>query len=229
MTPYTSPIVGTTTSEASDPIAGSYGRGGGAHGEPLSLDRQNQRSLDMTSRSSGPAPRPVAIALCLMLACVAVAVLAAATAHASEYKMVACAANNGAPPYSLATNSGIFVFENHCDGARRSPAGNDAFMRIAENQPSGHAAYGAYLAVNFTPPGWIVFRAAGGYTREPSAFNDGWQARFCLPTTSGAAQLQMAQGEGLGRRPRYFGTSSVFTSHLWPWPTGTTSTAGSSR
>jgi hypothetical protein len=55
--PHTSQIVGTTTSEASDPIAGRYGRGGGAHGEPLSLDRAEQGvnacPLDRADRPTG--------------------------------------------------------------------------------------------------------------------------------------------------------------------------------
>ena len=177
----------------------------------------------MTSRSSGPARRPVAIARCLALACLVAAALATATAHASEYKMVACAAKSGAPPYSLATNSGIFVFENRCDErSAENPPYTNSFLRIAENQPSGRAGYGTYLAASFTPPDSVVLREAGGYTREPSSFNGGWQARFYFSYHDGAAQLQMAQGAGLqGSDPRYFDTSSVFTAHLWPWPAGT--------
>lgn len=84
--PHTSQIVGTTTSEARELIAGRYGRGGGALGEPLSLDRQTKEQA-MSSRSSGWASRPVAISLCLMLLAVSVADLAA-TARASGQALV---------------------------------------------------------------------------------------------------------------------------------------------
>jgi len=77
----------------------------------------------MSSRLGGPANRPVAIALCLMLSCVATAVVCAATAHAAQYKMVACATTSGAPPYTTQTNTvnaqhpnGIFDFGDFdCD------------------------------------------------------------------------------------------------------------------
>jgi hypothetical protein len=172
----------------------------------------------MSSRSRGSAERPVAIALCLMLACVAVAVFAAASAYASEYKMVNCAANSGAPPYTIASNTGIFTFENDCIGQGGDPPGNASFLRISEHESGGNAAYAAYLDVNFQTPSWVTFRSAGGYTREPNAFNDGWQARFGLTYLNGTPQLQMVQGRGLqGVGLGYFGTTSSFASHLWPW------------
>jgi hypothetical protein len=172
----------------------------------------------MSSRSSGPARRPVAIALCLMAACLAVAVLAAASAHAAEYKMVNCAAISGAPPYTISSNTGIFTFENDCISQGGDPPGNASFLRISEHESGGNAAYGAYLSFNFETPSGINFRSAGGYTREPNAFNDGWQARFGFNYMNGNPQLQMVQGSGLnGAGQGYFGTTSTFASHLWPW------------
>lgn len=176
----------------------------------------------MSSRSSRPASRPVAVALCLMLACVAVAVLAAANAHAAEYKVVNCAANSGAPPYSIATNTtspqnpaGIFTFENDCVGQGGDPPGEASFLRISEHEPSGNAGYGAYLSFTFETPEGVNFRSAGGYVREPNAFNDGWQSRFWLTYMNGSPQLQMVQGQGLqGTAPGYWGTTSIFGSYL---------------
>lgn len=180
----------------------------------------------MSSRSSGPTGRPVAVAQCLMLACLAVAVFAAATAHAAEYKMVNCAANSGAPPYTIATNTtspqnpaGIFTFENDCIDQGGDPPGNASFLRISEHEPSGNAGYGAALSVTFETPTGVNFRSAGGYVREPNAFNDGWQARFWLTYMDGSPQMQMVEGQGLqGTADGYWGTTSSFASHLWPWP-----------
>jgi hypothetical protein len=65
-----------------------------------------------------------------LLAAVAVAAIAAGTAHAANYKMLLCAANNGSNGYQTATNTisannpgGIFNFENYC-GPAPDPAGN---------------------------------------------------------------------------------------------------------
>jgi opacity protein-like surface antigen len=180
----------------------------------------------MSSRSDGSARQPVAIALCLMAACLAVAVLAVATAHAAEYKAVNCAVNSGAPRYTVATNTtspqnppGIFSFENDCINQGGDPPGNASFLRISEHEPGGNAGYGAYLNVTFETPSGVNFRSAGGYTREPNAFNDGWQARLGFNYMDGAPQLQMVQGAGLqGVAAGYFGTTSTFAPHLWPWP-----------
>lgn len=179
----------------------------------------------MSHGPSQPVNRPVRNSLCLFAATVIVALIAAATAHASEYKMVNCAANSGAPPYTIATNTtspqnpaGIFTFENDCVGQGGDPPGESSFLRISDNQPSGNAGYGAFLSFTFETPSWINFRSAGGYTREPNAFNDGWQSRFWLTYMNGSPQLQMVQGSGLqGAGLGYFGTTSSFASHLWPW------------
>jgi hypothetical protein len=179
----------------------------------------------MSFRPSQPVNRPVLISLCLLALTVAIALVAAASAHAAEYKAVFCAANSGAPPYTIATNTtspqvpaGIFTFENDCVGQGGDPPGNSSLLRIADNQPSGNAGYGAYLSFTFETPEGVNFRSAGGYTREPNAFNDGWQARFWLTYMNGSPQLQMVQGTGLqGTASGYWGTTSSFASHLWPW------------
>jgi hypothetical protein len=151
--------------------------------------------------------------------------LAVATAHAAEYKAVNCAVNSGAPRYTVATNTtspqnppGIFSFENDCVNQGGDPPGNASFLRISEHEPGGDAGYGAYLNVTFETPSGVNFRSAGGYTREPNAFNDGWQARFGFNYMNGAPQLQMVQGAGLnGIAAGYFGATSTFAPHLWPW------------
>jgi hypothetical protein len=96
-----------------------------------------------------PARRAALISLCLFYVCVAVAVLAAGTARAAEYKMLLCAGNTGSNSFDTATNTtspqnpgGIFSFENYC-GPAPDPAGNNAFLRIAENQSGGSAGNSA--------------------------------------------------------------------------------------
>jgi hypothetical protein len=172
----------------------------------------------MSFRPSRPVNRPVTIALCLMLIATAMAVAFAATAHAAEYKMVNCAAVSGAPPYTLESNTGIFTFENDCVDQGGDPPGEKSFLRISEHEPGGMAAYGAYENVTFETPSGVNFRSAGGYLREPNAFNSGWQARFGFNYMNGSPQLQLVQGAGLqGAGQGYFGTTSTFAPFLWPW------------
>jgi hypothetical protein len=172
----------------------------------------------MSFRPSQPVSRPVTISLCLFVLTLAVGLIAAA-AHAAEYKMVNCAAISGAPPYTLESNTGIFTFENDCVDQGGDPPGNSSFLRISEHEPGGMAAYGAYQSVNFETPTGINFRSAGGYLREPNAFNSGWQARFGFNYMNGSPQLQLVQGAGLqGAGQGYWGTTSTFASYLWPWP-----------
>ena len=85
----------------------------------------------MSSRSSGSVNRPATVALCALLLGAAIAVLAAASAHAAQFKMVACATSSGAPPYRTETNTanaqhpnGIFDFANWCGGAGGDPPGD---------------------------------------------------------------------------------------------------------
>ncbi len=152
----------------------------------------------------------------------AVALIAAASAHAAYYKMVACAANSGAPPYTTNTNTaspqnpgGIFELHNWCGGAGADPPGDAAYMRIVENQPSGLAGTGAYANFVFDTPGFVHFKAAGGYTRQPNAFNEGWRARFWLASATATQQI-MIQGLGLPNAGGQWAITNVFAPHLWP-------------
>jgi len=181
----------------------------------------------MSFRSTGPARRPVAIAQCLMLACVGVAVIAAATAQASgNYPILLCAGNNGSNGYSTATNTasgnnpgGIFSFENYC-GPAPDPAGNNAFLRIAENQSGGNAGVNAYGSISWTVTPWVAIVAGGGYTREPNAFNDGWRGRFWAEGWDGSTNNILMQGSGVANGSLGgigWATTSTFASHLWPF------------
>jgi hypothetical protein len=177
----------------------------------------------MSSRSSGPANRAASIALCLMLMCAAMAVLAATTAHAAQFKMVACAGDSGVG-YTTATNTispnnpgGIFDFNNWCGGAGGDPPGNAAFMRIAENQGAGNAGNGAYGQIIFETPWYVHFKAAGGYTRQPNAFNDGWRARFWGLDFSSNGTVFLNQGAGLPNSGTQWASSNIFGPHLWPF------------
>lgn len=172
----------------------------------------------MPSRSSGPGRYPVAISRCLMLLCVGIAVIWTATAQAAvpgQYKMVLCAGDNGSNSYGTSTNTtspqnpgGIFNFENSC-GPAPDPAGNSAFLRIDENQAAGNAGNGAYGFVYWDTPAFVHYKTAGGWTRQPNAFNDGWRSRFWgIDTNNNGFQI-FTQGAGLG-------TTSTFAPHLWP-------------
>ncbi len=183
----------------------------------------------MSPRKNPPARRPVLVGYCLMLLCVGVAVLCVAAtpkAEAAFYKMVLCAGNNGSNGFQTATNTasaqnpgGIFTFENHC-GPAPFPAGNNAFLRIAENQASGSAGYSAYGSISWTVPPWVDIVAGGGYTREPNAFNDGWRGRFWVEGWDGNGQHVLMQGSGVQNGSCdgvCWATTSTFASHLWPF------------
>jgi hypothetical protein len=178
----------------------------------------------MFSRPSGSANRPATIALCLMTACVAVAVLCAATAHAGQFKMVMCAADSGTPGFSTETNtinsthpSGIFDFGNHCGGQGGDPPGDAAFLRIAEHEASGSAGNGAYGRFVFATPWYVHFKAAGGYTRQPSAFNEGWRSRFWGLDFANNAPIFINQGAGVPTSGVDRPSSNTFGAHLWPY------------
>ncbi|HEX5762131.1 MAG TPA: hypothetical protein VFY04_03310 [Solirubrobacterales bacterium] len=173
---------------------------------------------------NGPVRRPAAIALCLMLVCAGAAMLCAADARAGHYKMVLCAANNGSNGFATATNTassanpqGIFNVENHC-GPAPDPAGNHAFLRIAENQASGTAGQSAYASASWTVPPYVAIRAAGGYTRMPGAFNDGWRGRFWGEDFRGGGHHILLQGAGSPNTGFQWAPTSTFASHLWPFP-----------
>ncbi len=178
----------------------------------------------MSPRPRLRASRQVTIALCLMATAVAMAVAFAARAEAAQYKMVACAANNGAAPYSTATNTtsgsnpgGIFEFHNWCGGAGGDPPGEAAYMRIVENQSAGNAGTGAYGQMIFSTPSYVHFRSAGGYTRQPNAFNDGWRARFWIVDFGGNGTQLLTQGAGVPNAGTQSPSSNTFGPHLWPF------------
>ncbi|HEU4907039.1 MAG TPA: Ig-like domain repeat protein, partial [Solirubrobacterales bacterium] len=147
----------------------------------------------------------------------AVAVLAAADAKAAYYKMVACSHTNGAPPFSVDTNTrssanpnGIFHIWNWCDGQGGDPPGDGAFLRIQEHQnmphTAGENAYGNFI---FDTPSYVHFKQAGGYTRQPASFHDGWRSRFWVASCCSTAEiLSQKRGGGL---------TSTFAPHLWPY------------
>ena len=180
----------------------------------------------MSSRLRTAAMRPATIGCCLMLVCAGVACLCAGTAKASYYKMVLCAGNNGSNGFATATNTtsasnpgGIFSFENYC-GPAPYPAGNNAFLRIVENQGSGNAGYTAYGSMSWTAPGFVSIAAGGGYTREPNAFNSGWRGRFWLEGYDGSGNNVLVQGSGVANGDCggvCWATTSTFASHLWPF------------
>jgi hypothetical protein len=170
-----------------------------------------------------PARRAAPIALCLLLACVAVAAMGAASAHASVYKMVLCAGNNGSNSYGTSTNTvsaqhpaGIFDVNNYC-GPAPDPAGESAFIRISEHEPNGSAGQGAYEDVYWDTPAYVHYMAAGGYTREPNAFNEGWRGRFWgIDFNNNGFQI-LTQGAGLPNTGEQWATTSTFGPHLWPF------------
>ncbi len=178
----------------------------------------------MSPRSRRSANRPAAVVFCALLLAAGIAVLATATAHAGQFKMVACASTSGAPPYTTATNtasaqhpSGIFDFANWCGGAGGDPPGDAAFMRIVEHEPSGNAGQGAYGAFVFETPWYVHFRSGGGYTRQPNSFNDGWRARFWGIDFNNNGNLFLNQGSGVGNAGTDSSASGIFGPHLWPF------------
>jgi hypothetical protein len=173
-----------------------------------------------------PSDRAAQIALCLMLVCLAMACLLVGTAKASYYRMVLCGANNGSNSFQTATNTnssqnpnGIFSFDNYC-GPAPFPAGNNAFLRIAENQSGGNAGVNAYGSISWTVTPFIAIAAAGGYTREPNSFNEGWRGRFWLEGFDGSTNNVLVQGLGVDNGSCggvCWSTTSTFASHLWPF------------
>ena len=165
--------------------------------------------------------------LMLLALCAFGLALHATTAHAADYRMLLCAGNNGSNSFDTATNTasganpgGIFSFENYC-GPAGDPAGNGAFLRLAENQSGGNAGDTAYGSISWTVPPWVAILAGGGYTREPGSFNDGWRGRFWAEDFSGGGHHILMQGTGVPNGSNGgigWGTTSTFASHLWPFP-----------
>jgi hypothetical protein len=178
----------------------------------------------MSSRPNQPVSRPVAIALCLMLASFAAMVLLAASAHAANYRMVLCAADNGSNSYDTATNTasaqhpgGIFDFVNAC-GPAPDPAGDKAWLRIAEHEASGTAGLNAYGSISWTVPPWVAILGGGGYTREPDSFNDGWRGRFWAEGFDGSGPNNiLMQGAGVENSGINASPTFTFNPHLWPF------------
>lgn len=181
----------------------------------------------MSSRSRSPISKSALVGYCLILACAAVAVFCTATAQAGYYKMVLCGANNGAGSYGADTNTrsaanpeGIFGFENYCHPNAPYPAGNNALFRIWENQPNGMAGVGAWGRVWWQAPHAVMIAAAGGYTRMPGAFNEGWRALFWVEGYDGSHNNILVQGTGVANgscNGVCWNSTSVFGSHLWPF------------
>lgn len=157
-----------------------------------------------------------------VLALLGVALIGVGTGQAGYYKVVACAANNGAPPYKVDTNTkspdtpkGIFNVWNRCKGEGGDPPGDSALIRIQEDRDAPDSIrQGAFANVYFDAPASTHFKAAGGFTRQPYQFNDGWRSRFWIATASSTEQI-LSQGAGTtskGQSP----SSTIFGPHLWP-------------
>jgi hypothetical protein len=171
----------------------------------------------MPPRTNPPPQRPVPVALCLIAMTCVVAFVCAATAHAADFRAVLCAANSGSNSFSTTTNTispqnpgGIFNFENYC-GPAPFPAGDQALLRIQENQPNGNAGQGAYGDIYYDTPPFVHFREAGGFTRQPGTFNEGWRERFWVAGGSIGGMEILSQGQGAPQ-----GMHNVFSPHLWP-------------
>ncbi|HYQ78805.1 MAG TPA: hypothetical protein VEP91_06820 [Solirubrobacterales bacterium] len=157
----------------------------------------------------------------------AVAVFCTATADASLYRMVLCGAGNGSGSFQTATNTassqnpgGIFSFENHCGAGLPFPAGNNGYLRIAENQSGGSAGYSAFGSMSWTVPAYVDLAQGGGYTRMPNAFNDGWRGRYWLEGWDGSTNNVLMQGSGVQNGSCdgvCWANTSTFASHLWPF------------
>jgi len=172
-------------------------------------------------------PSRAVICLVGIAVCSALLVTAAQPARAANYKMVLCAGNNGSNSYATATNTisgsnpgGIFEFHNWC-GPAPDPAGNNAYLRINENQSGGSAGETAYGSMSWTVTPWVAILAAGGYTREPNAFNDGWRGRFWAEDFGGGGPHNiLMQGTGVSNGSLGgvgWAPTSTFASHLWPF------------
>lgn len=152
----------------------------------------------------------------MLLVAAALAVITTATAAAGppgQYKMLLCAGNVPSSEFGIATNTitpqnpvGIFSFQNNC-GASPDPAGNSAFLRIFDNQDAGNAREGAYAYLYWDTPAYVHYKTAGGWTRQPNAFNEGWRSRFWGIDFAGNGFQIFTQGAGLG-------TTSTFAPHL---------------
>lgn len=159
--------------------------------------------------------RRLVLAAIFAVSALALLALAAPGAKAAYYKMVACSADTGAPPLQVVTNAqDVFDVANRCKGQGGDPPGDSAFIRIHEGQDPPHSVrQGAFADVYFDAPSPIHFKAAGGFTREPYQFNEGWRARFWIAGQN-TTQI-MVQGAG-GGSGSLLPSSTVFGPHIWP-------------
>jgi hypothetical protein len=179
----------------------------------------------MSSQRTLPVRGPAMVACCLLALCVALALPFARSAQASYYRMVVCGAGNGTANPTTASNTtwtggpGIFSYQTGC-GPAPYPAGNNAYMRINEVMSSGSAGYENWGIIYWDAPANISIAAAGGYTREPNAFNDGWRASFYGQGYDGSRNNILMQGSGVANGSCggvCWSTTSTFASHLWPF------------
>ncbi len=175
----------------------------------------------MQSLAREKTPRVLRTLLCVAAAVATFAL--PASAHAAQFKAVLCAAGTGANSFGIATNTaspqnpgGIFNFNNNCFSTS-DPAGDNAFLRISENQAGGNAGPGAYGDVFYDAGPFVHFKTAGGYTREPNAFNEGWRARFLGIDSAGNSMQFMTQGFGLCNCNNQWALSGTFGPHVWPF------------
>lgn len=155
----------------------------------------------------------------LLLGLVAVGLLALpGTASAGQYKVVLCAGNNSAKSPAAGSTTPNFDLGDHCGSPDGDPPGGSAFLSIHENQPSGPMSSGAFSEFSWPAPAWTHFRQAGGYTREPGAFNAGWRARFIGTNADGSTFLALNQGSDVADDAGVNRSNSPnFGPHLWPF------------
>ena len=180
-----------------------------------------------SSRGTGGMSIPVGFCLPVIAAAFVLFAALAPRAQAADYKMLLCANGNDAWGLTTATNTasganpgGIFIFQDQCTASSSDPAGDNAFLRIVENQSGGNAGVNAYGSMSWTAPPWVSIVAGGGYTREPNAFNEGWRGRFWAEGYDGSTNNILMQGYGVANGSDGgigWGTTSTFASHLWPF------------
>ena len=182
----------------------------------------------MPSPRTLPVLRSATLVCALALFCAAMAMPFARKADASYYNMVLCSGANGAIASGTATNTtsptnpgGIFAMHDWCGGVEnRYPAGNAWFLRIAELADSGSAGVGAFGRIYWTSPGFVMISGAGGYTRYPAYFADGWRGVFWAEGYDGSQNNILMQGSGVANGSCggvCWNTTPVFASHLWPF------------
>lgn len=151
--------------------------------------------------------------------------LSVPAAQASQYRVLLCAAGAGQWNAGTATNTtsaqnpeGIFRFFGNCPSGTHDPAGESGYLKVWENQPSGAARVGAFGRIYWDSPTFTHFKTAGGYTRQPAAFNAGWRSRLMGVDFADNTQQFITQGVGLPNQGEQAGSSNIFGPHIWPFP-----------